>query len=773
MNQKFLVKAFITFLTLFFLTSCGTEIKNNERESNLIQFVNPFIGTKNMGHTFPGATAPFGMVQLSPETNQQPMFINGTYNPEVYWYCSGYQYDDTLIYGFAHTHFSGIGHADLGDFLMMPTVGNVYLTPYDTTGLNQDFSSAYSKESEFAIPGYYKVELNDHDIKAELTASERVGFHKYTFPDSEKANIILDLVSNIYNHKDKNVWTFVRVENDTLVTGYRQTNGWARTRTVYFAMVFSQPIASYGHEKYDQTNYNGFYRKFDESNNFPEMAGRNMRAWFSFDTVSDPLKVKFALSPVSIKGAILNLNTEIPHWNFDKAKSETQNKWNRELSKILVETMTPEQKETFYTAMYHTMLSPVVYEDVDGTYLGLDQNNHYSDGFNNYTIFSLWDTYRALHPLFNLIQQQRNSDMVISMLAHHDQSVHQMLPIWSHYANENWCMIGYHSVSVIADALVKNTGVFDNDKLLEACINTSNTGYYDGIDEYVRLGYVPEDRSSSSVSKTLEYAYNDWCIAQIAEIVDEKEIAATYWTRSYNYKNVYDPETGFMRPRLSEGSWRSPFDPMDTHGQGFIEGNAWNYGLYVPHQVDNMIEMMGGKDRFSEHLDSLFTMQIDDHYIAKNEDITRDGIVGNYVHGNEPGHQIPYFYNWTNHPWKTQERVRMILETMYSNTPDGLCGNDDAGQMSAWYIFSALGFYPVCPGSDRYAIGSPLVEKATINFENGNQLNIKTKNQSGKNVYVQSVTLNGKKLSRNYLIHAELMNGGELIFTLDNKPFKE
>ncbi len=767
----FLISLVITIA--IFLQSCeqsGSEKIIQQHHLNFIQFVNPFIGTKNMGHTFPGATAPFGMVQLSPETSQQPMYIDGKYNTETYRYCSGYQYDDTLIFGFAHTHFSGTGHADLGDFLIMPTNGELFLTPIDSTGQNKDYSSGIDKSSEYAEPGYYNVNLNDHNIQAELTATERVGFHQYTFSEPGQANIVLDMISNIYNHDDKNVWTFIRVENDTLVTGWRQTHGWARTRTVYFTMTFSEPIASYGHKKYDLTRYNGFYRKFNEEQNFPEMAGRNIRAWFSFDGLKDQqLKIKFALSPVSTYGALLNLQTEVPTWDFEQVKDETQAKWNDELSKIIVETQTEDQKETFYTALYHTMLSPIIYEDVDGSYRGLDQNIHQSDGFTNYTIFSLWDTYRALHPLFNLIQPKRNVDMVYSMLAHYDQSVHKMLPIWSHYANENWCMIGYHSTAVIADALVKNIGEFDIDRLLEASINTSTTSYYDGVGDYMKLGYVPEDKSSSSVSKTLEYAYNDWCIAQIAELAGNEEVAKKYTQRSYNYQHVYDPGIGFMRPKLSDGNWKSPFDPMDTHGQGFIEGNAWNYGLYVPHQIDDMIEMMGGKKRFSEHLDSLFTIEIDDHYIEKNEDITRDGIIGNYVHGNEPGHHIPYLYNWTNQPWKTQERVRMIMETMYSNDFDGLCGNDDAGQMSAWYIFSALGFYPVCPGSDEYAIGSPLVNEAVICFENGKKLVIKTANQGKENIYVERVTLNGKEVQDHILLHSEIIRGGEIIFTLSDE----
>jgi predicted alpha-1,2-mannosidase len=461
---------------------------------------------------------------------------------------------------------------------------------------------------------------------------------------------------------------------------------------------------------------------------------------------------------------------EIPHWDFDKTRKETQLKWNNELSKIEVEVIDPNDKITFYTALYHTMLSPIIYEDVDGKYRGLDQNIHESDGFTHYTIFSLWDTYRALHPLFNIIQTGRNNDMIKSMLAHHDQSVHKMLPIWSHYANENWCMIGYHATSVIADAMIKGVGDFDRAHALSASVNTANVDYFDGLGEYKKYQFVPDDLSHSSVSKTLELAYNDWCIAEMAKMTGDEPVEDEFRKRSVYFRNVYDPSIGFMRPRLSDGSFRKEFDPLDTHGQGFIEGNAWNYGLYVPQQLDEMISMMGGKVQFSKHLDSLFTMELDDKYIEKNEDITRDGIIGNYVHGNEPGHHIPYLYNWTNHPYKTQERVRMIMDTMYGNKEDGLCGNDDAGQMSAWYIFSSMGFYPVTPGSDRYAIGSPLIEKAIVRLDNKKTLIIKAIDQSKENIFVKSIMIDGKKIDRWYLTHEEIMNSKEIIFEMTNTP---
>ena len=770
--------AFIILLAIVF--NCKNKSFSEEKtttnssENDYTQYVNPFIGTSKMGHVFPGATAPFGMVQLSPQTNFEVMHNDdGSYNTETYEYCAGYQYRDSTIIGFAHTNFSGTGHSDLGDFLVMPTTGDLVLDPLETSEGNKGFYSTFSHDNEEASPGYYKVDLDSYGIQAELTASERVGFHQYTFPKSDDAHIILDLVYNVYHHDNKNVWTFIRVENDSLITGYRQTKGWARTKKVFFAMQFSKPFKSYGHKKYDDIIYDGFYRRFKQDENFPEMAGKDIRAYFNFDTdEGEKINIKFALSPVSTAGAMKNLEAEIPHWDFNKTYEETSNKWNNELSKIEVETLTEYDKTTFYTAMYHTNLSPILYEDVDGQYRGLDQNIHQSEGFTNYTIFSLWDTYRALHPLFNITQPERNNDMIKSMLAHHDESVHNMLPIWSHYANENWCMIGYHATSVIADAMAKNVGDFDHERALQASVNTANVRYFDGLGEYIDYKYVPDDLSHSSVSKTLEYAYNDWCIAQMANQVENTSTEEEFMKRSEYYNNVYDPKIGYMRPKLSNGEFRENFDPMDTHGQGFIEGNAWNYGLYVPQNIDKMVDMMGGKERFTKHLDSLFTMDIDEKYIAKHEDITRDGIIGNYVHGNEPGHHIPYLYNWTGHPEKTQSRVRMIMDIMYGSTVEGLCGNDDAGQMSAWYIFSSLGFYPVTPGSPDYALGSPLVREAKIQLDNGKTLTIKANNQSKENVYVQSVSVNGKIIEDNLLSHENIMNGGKIIFEMSNQPKK-
>jgi predicted alpha-1,2-mannosidase len=729
------------------------------------------IGTSRMGHVFPGATAPFGMVQLSPQTNFEIMYgYDGKYNKHTYEYCAGYQYKDTTILGFTHTNFSGTGHSDLGDFLVMPTIESNINEKLTSKEGAKSLASGFSHKNETASAGYYKVKLSKHNITAELTASERVGFHQYTFPSSKDSKIVLDMVYNIYHHPNKNVWSFVRVENDSTVVGYRQTKGWARTRKQFFAMKFSKPFKSYGHQKLEKVTYNGFYRRFKETKNFPEFAGKELKAYFSFDTKkNEKIKIKFALSSVSTEGAMKNLNSEVPHWDFDKTKKSTQQKWNNELAVVDAEFSNKDEKVSFYTSLYHTMLSPIMYEDVDGKYRGLDQNIHESKGFTNYTIFSLWDTYRALHPLFNIIQPVRNNDMIKSMLAHYDQSVHNMLPIWSHYANENWCMIGYHATSVIADAMVKGVGDFDKNKALEACLKTSNVDYYEGIGEYKKYGYVPEDLSHSSVSKTLEYAYNDWCISQIAKLQNKNSIVKTYLERSENYKHHFDKSIGFMRPKLSNGKFKADFDPLDTHGQGFIEGNAWNYGLYVPHQVKNMINMLGADNEFVTKLDSIFTMHLADKYIEHNEDITRDGLIGNYVHGNEPSHHIPYLYNWTNKAYKTQEKVRMIMNKMYLPKVDGLCGNDDAGQMSAWYILSSFGFYPVCPGDENYAIGSPLIKSAKIKLSNGKFLTINCKNQSKENLYVKSVKVNGKLINSNFFKHSDIANGGTIEFEMSSK----
>ncbi|MBC7401293.1 MAG: glycoside hydrolase family 92 protein [Mucilaginibacter sp.] len=737
----------------------------------LLQYVKPIVGTQRMGHTFPGATVPFGMVQLSPETDTASYEKDGRYNPKVYEYCAGYQYEDKTIVGFSHTHFNGTGHSDLGDFLIMPTVGQLKLNPGTVDKPHSGYRSPFSHANEVAEANYYKVKLDEHNITAEMTTTTRVGFHQYTFPKSDNSHIILDLMAGIYNYPGKNVWTYMRVIDDTHVIGYRLTNGWARSRALYFAMEFSKPFKGHGYKNYSgRSPYGGFWGKFNQVKNFPEIASKDLRAYFNFNTEEgEKIKIKFALSPVSMAGAQANMAAEATTWDFDKVRKAGQDQWEKELDKITV-SGSKDLKENFYTAMYHTMINPTIYMDVDGQYKGLDQGIHKADGFTNYTTFSLWDTYRALHPLFNIIDPDRNADMVKSMLAHFDQSPEHMLPVWSNSGNENWCMSGYHAVSVIADAVIKGNANFDTKKALEACVTTArHRNFLGGIGDYIDKGYIPDEADGNSVSSTLEYAFDDWCIAQMAKKLGNQAIYEEFSKRGENYKNVYDPKSGFMHPKLADGTFRKKFDPFTTIGQGFIEGNAWNYTLHVPQDPASLIKLMGGNKRFVTYMDSLFSYDLPDKYFAETEDITKDGIIGNYVHGNEPSHHVAYLYNWTDKPWKTQEKIRMILPRMYKPTPDGLGGNDDTGQMSAWYIFSSIGFYPVAPASDQYAIGSPAVDGATIQVGNGKTFKINVNNQGPKNVYIQKMILNGKPLTKLSLSHADIMNGGEITFFMGPK----
>ena len=747
-----------------------------QRPANLVQYAHPLVGTAKMGHTFPGATVPFGMVQLSPDTDTVSYAtLEGRYNPDVYRYCAGYQYDDPTIVGFSHTHFSGTGHSDLGDFLVMPIVGSLRLNPGTAARPGSGYRSRYSHQTEVAEPAYYRVKLEDSGVLAELTATARVGVHRYTFPQAAEAHIVLDLMAGIYNYPGKNVWTFVRVENDSLVTGYRQTNGWGRTRTEYFALQFSKPFTHYGSHNYDTKEpYRGFWGRFDQAHDWPDLAGHQLRLHFDFATkAGEQVLLKMALSATSTAGALRNLRAEAPGWNFDALRRQGQQLWQQELGKVEIQGSKVD-KDNFYTALYHACLSPTIYQDVNGQYRGLDQNNHQAEGFTNYTTFSLWDTFRALHPLFNLIQPKRNADMVQSMLAHHDQSAEHMLPVWSHYANENWCMSGYHSTSVVADAVLNGAlPPAQAERALAACVATARHRWYDGLAEYIDHGYVPSERSGTSVSTTLEFAFDDWCIAQLARKLGHADIYQEFSERAGNWQNVFDARIGYMRPRAADGTFRTKFDVLSTNDQGFIEGNAWNYSLAVPHDPAGLIAKMGGNRRFVPHLDSLFTMHLPDSFFAETEDITREGIIGGYVHGNEPAHHAAYLYNWTDQPWKTQAQVRNILARQYHPGPDGLGGNDDCGQMSAWYIFSALGFYPVAPASGQYALGSPLVQGAKLYLGNGKAFTIIVKNQGSKNVYVQSARLNGKLLTRPFLPVAAVMQGGELAFVMGPRPMRK
>ena len=736
-----------------------------------VEYVNPIIGTDGMGHTFPGACVPFGIVQLSPDTDTIPHNINGIYQKRVYEYCAGYQYKDSTIVGFSHTHFNGTGHSDLGDILIMPTTGELKLNPGTSSHPENGYRSRFSHETEKASPGYYEVMLDDYNIKAQLTATKRTGVHKYTFP-AEDGRIILDLNHGIYNYDGKTLWAQIRVENDTLITGYRITNGWVRTNYTYFAITFSKPIRNYGYQDMDEIRYNGFWRKFPINNNFPEMAGRKVVSYFEFDNTENPeLVVKVALSATSTDGALKNLQVETAGKDFEQLALEAAESWNRQLSSLIIEG-TDDQKAMFYTSYYHTLINPSVYMDVDGKYRGLDHNIHQADDFTNYTVFSLWDTYRAEHPFLMLMKPDEARDMVMSMIRHYQQSVHGLLPIWSHMANDNWCMSGYHAVSVLADAIAKGADI-DMDEALDAMLSTSKVTYLDGLGEYMERGYVPFDLSYTAASTTLEYCYDDWTIYQTAMSMGREDVAAEYKQRAMNYQNIYDPELGFARPRHKDGSFKKEFDVLQTHGEGFIEGNSWNFSFHVPHDVTGVMELMGGEKEFVRKLDELFAMHLPGEYYEANEDITSECLIGGYVHGNEPSHHIPYLYAWTSQPWKTQYWVREIMNRMYKNHIRGLSGNDDCGQMSAWYLFTAMGFYPVCPGTDQYVIGAPYLPYVKLSLPNGKTFEIKAKGVSGKKRYVKAVLLNGKPYSKMYITHSDIVNGGVIEFIMSDKPNKE
>lgn len=754
------------FLLLLFMVSCLSLSAQKKTD-----YVNPFIGTVKMGHTFPGACVPFGIVQLSPDTDTIPHNINGEYQPRAYEYCAGYQYSDKTIVGFSHTHFSGTGHSDLGDILVMPINGKLKLNPGTSDNPDSGYRSRFSHDTEKAHPGYYEVMLDDYKIKAQLTATEHGGIHKYTYP-SEDQKLILDLTHGIYNYEGKVLWANLRVENPTLLTGYRITRGWARTNYTYFAIKLSKPIKNYGHINKEKVDYVGHWRKFGDNvyTNFPEMGGRGIVAYFEFDGADKSLEVQVGLSAVSTMGALNNLEEEVGNQSFDQIAAAADSKWEKELSAFDIKG-NKDQLDMFYTSLYHTMINPSVYMDLDGQYRGVDHQVHKADGFTNYTVFSLWDTYRALHPLYNIFQQKRNTDMVKSMLAHYQQSVHGALPVWSHMGNENWCMIGYHGVAVVGDALVKGLPI-NKDLAMKAMVSASNVPYYDGTKEYKELGYVPYDVNKNGSSITLEFAYDDWVIYNSAKTVGDNQTSEIYKKRATNFENVFDKQIGFARAKFSDGKWKTPYSLLNTHDEGFIEGNSWNYSMFVPQDVNEMIKLMGGDKKFITRMDSLFTMHLPDEFFEHTEDVTREGLLGNYVHGNEPSHHVPYLYMWTSQPWKTQYWVREIMNKMYRNSIDGLCGNDDCGQMSAWYIFTAMGFYPTLPGSTQYTIGAPYVPYIKLQLESGKTLEIEAKNISEKNKYIKSITLNGKPYKKRYFEHTDIINGASIVYEMTDKPVK-
>ena len=735
----------------------------------LVDYVNPMIGTAGMGHCFPGACAPFGFVQLSPETDTIPHNVNGDYQKQVYAYCAGYQHADPTIVGFSHTHLSGTGHSDLGDIMLMPQTGPLRLNPGTADNPDAGYRQRVNHATEKAFPGYYEVRLKDNGVRVRLTATQHVGVHHYTYPAGADSRIILDMLHGIYNYDGKVLWSSIRVENDTLVTGYRITNGWARQNYIYFAMTFSKPIASYGYRDMRRSPYNGFLGKMDIHHNFPEIAGRAVVAWFNFDNhKSQDITVKVGLSAVSTDGAMRNLQAETGGKSFDDILASTRTQWEKELSVITCQGDN-DRKAMLYTSLYHTMINPSVYMDVDRRYWGLDGNIHVAGDFDNYTVFSLWDTYRAEHPLLSLLKPDRNTSMVRSMLACQQQSVHHILPVWGIMGNEGWCMTGYHAVSVVADAIVNGDAV-PVDEAMRAMTSTAVSPLFPGLKDYISRGWSPYDRDAQAASNTLEYAYDDWAIGAAARKAGRPDIAEAFLRRSLNWRNTFDTSRGFAAPRYANGTYKKNFDPCQTYGEGFIEGNSWNFSFAVPHDVGGLIKYMGGDRPFIAKLDSLFQMDLPPVYYKDNEDITEECLIGGYVHGNEPSHHIPYLYAWTSQPWKTQRWVRLIMNRMYRNEIRGLGGNDDCGQMSAWYVFSAMGFYPVCPGSGQYVLGAPLLPYMRVSLPNGKTIEIIAPKVSDKRCYVQSVRINGRPYSKLFITRSQLSEGCRIAFVMGDKP---
>ena len=729
--------------------------------------VDPFIGTGGEGHTYPGATVPYGMVQLSPDTRIQSR-KNG------YGWAAGYRYDDNTIVGFSHTHFSGTGHSDLGDLLLMPTTGELKLERGNPDQPLSGYTSRFSHASETAQPGYYAVTLDDYKVRAELTASARVGMHRYSFPAGKPAHVVLDLRTSMYDYPGKILWSRLRVRADGTVTGFRETRGWAPGRQLYFAMRFSQPLS--GHQLHDTEQdvaYKGFPPPGEKDpTQRAQIEGRQLVA--AFDVVPDtgkPLLVKVAISPVSEEGAIANLDAEAPGWDFDGMRTAAKQQWSEALGAVEAQG-SADERTRFYTALYHTLLGPTLFMDSDGRYRGPDNAVHQAKGWTNYSTFSLWDTYRALHPLATLVQPpQRTNDFVNSLLASRRESPYGVLPVWSFHGLETWCMIGYHAVPVIADAYMKGIRGYDTEEALQAMVASANYGPYDGIAQYRELGYVPIDEEGEAASKTLEYAYDDWTIAQVAKDMGKTEVAREFNKRAANWKHAFDPGTGFMRARKRDGSFREPFDPSASgYGTDFTEGNAWQYSWYVPQDVAGLAAAHGGSDKLLQRLDDVFEAKVDPSIFAHMEDIT--GLIGWYAHGNEPSHHVAYLYAHAGQPWRTQARLKQIMDTQYAARPDGLAGNDDLGQMSAWYVFTALGFYPVTPGSNQYIIGRPFLPQATLNLPDGKRFRIVADRLDAAHTYVGSVSLNGKPLDRAYVTHQEIVAGGELRFTMQAEPNK-
>ncbi|MBJ7498948.1 MAG: GH92 family glycosyl hydrolase [Sphingopyxis sp.] len=725
-------------------------------------FVDPMIGTGPEGHTFPGATAPFGMVQLSPDTDATCQIR------DCYDHAAGYSYHDPTIQGFSHTHFSGAGHSDLGDILVMPQVGEVKLDPGDPKQPGSGYRQRFDHATEKASPGYYAVTLADSGIRAELTAGTRVGVHRYSFPAGKDAHLLLDLRSSLYDYPGKILWSGLHLRSDGTLTGFRETRGWAPGRKLYFAMRFSAPLKSHAFlDRDEKVPYKGFQAPGRGSDALAEKLGKALEAKLDFGALTAPLEVRVALSGVDEAGAIANLDAEGA--GFDAVRARTEGEWRTALGALRIEAPAP-MRTNLYTALYHSLLAPSVWSDVDGRYRGPDDAVHSAKDFTFRSTFSLWDTFRAQHPLLTLVAPDRtNSDIVKSLVASRKHSPHGILPVWQFHGRETWTMIGYHAVPVIADAYMKGVGDFDANEALEAMVASAEYAPYGGLGDYMKLGYVAIDREPEAASKTVEYAYDDWTIARMAEKMGRKDIADRFYKRAGYWRNSFDARTGWLRARKADGSFRTPFDPTAiNYGSDYTEGNAWQYSWFVPQDQAALFRILGGDAKTIAKLDAMFDYDNSKLDYSHAEDIA--GLIGQYIHGNEPSHHVAYLYAYAGAPWRTQERLKQIVDSQYKPTPDGLSGNDDLGQMSAWLVFTGLGFYPVAPGSNQYVIGRPFVDRAVLNLPGGKRFTIETAGLSEANPYVGKVELNGKPLTRSWISDAEIRGGGTLRFTMQAKP---
>ena len=728
------MKLRVVFLYISLFAFSGFALaKSTER----LKQVNVFVGTDGHGHTFPGAILPHGMVQLSPDTRVT------TWDG-----CSGYHYSDSRIMGFSHIHYSGVGSGGGADILLMPTLGSIKLNVGDSVVAG--YGAKFSHQQESASPGYYQVKF-ENEIQVELTATLRTGLHKYTYPNVEKGNIILDLTHGI---NDSNDSLFIQRLSETKIQGFRHSSGGLDgNRIIYFVAEFSQPMVDYG-----------LYRDDKLATGTTQAGGKNIKAHFSFNTQKiKEVLVKVAISRVDFAGAEKNLKGELPDWNFQAIREKAAQQWETELERISVEGGTAAQQRTFYTAMYHAFVHPNINMDFDRRYRSTDHQVYEAKNFDNYTTFSLWDTFRALHPLYTIIEPKRTNQFIRSFIER-DQHFGS-LPIMEFGGNEGFAMIGYHSLPLIADAYVKGIRDYDVKAAYEGMKRLSE-GFRDGKEIYKKIGFIPYEAESQSVARTLEYSFDDWCVSRVAKDFKSSDFRR-YSEKGQFYRNLYDPTVGFMRPRDENYQWLKGFNPLD--GTGFTEGNAYQYSTFVPHDINGLIQLMGGEVKFDRWLDVCFSLKTDPS-AANLQDLT--GLIGQYSHGNEPSHNMAYLYSFIGKSWKTQQKARQIIDSFYDDQPTGLCGNDDAGQISAWYLFTSMGFYPATPGLANYVIGSPLFDKVTLNLENGKQFTIITHNNSATNLYVQSAKLNGINYSKSYFNHQDIVKGGELVFEMGDKPNK-